>query len=156
MSREYGFVTEWELNASRDRVWRAVATGPAENLTPWWRGVTLSVGPAGLIEGAVAQLSVVSPVGYTLRERLVVAVVEAPKLLVATSAGDLVGEGRVELMPVDGNHTRVRVTWCVVATRRWMVVSAWFLDPLFRWAHRRVMARGLVGLRQLVANTDDE
>ncbi len=64
--------------------------------------------------------------------------VERPERLHSIVSGDLEGTGTYHLTPDDGTTT-VRFDWQVTTTKRWMNLLAPLAQPVFVWAHDRVM-----------------
>ncbi|HTP46075.1 MAG TPA: SRPBCC family protein [Casimicrobiaceae bacterium] len=144
--REYALVTHWHLRAPIDRVWDAIYG--VEDWPRWWRFVeavvALQKGDANGV-GAVRRFTWTSRLPYALTFEMRSSVVERPTFMEGTASGELTGLGRWRLAP-EGESTRVRYEWTVVATKSWMNLLAPLLAPAFRWNHGQVMAEGGRGL----------
>jgi uncharacterized protein YndB with AHSA1/START domain len=88
--------------------------------------------------GAVLEATVRGRLPYALVFRVRITEVEAPRLLVLTSVGDLEGTGRGTLAEEAG-VTTVRFEWRVTTTKAWMNALAPAARPAFGWNHHRVM-----------------
>lgn len=115
---------------------------------PWWPAVRVAEAPAALVAGARVVLSVRSPLGYRLRLGLTITEVSSGEALAADSDGDLRGTGRVRLTGDVTGPTELVITWTVIPTLRWMIITAPLLRPVFWAAHARVMRAGERGLRR--------
>ena len=149
-ARAYAFVSEWEADASAAQCWalleRALRPGPV----PWWPAVRVDAVPEPLAPGGNIALTVRSPVGYRLHVGLTLTAVSPPRALAATSGGDLVGRGSLDIADRPGG-ARLTWTWQVEVRRPWMRRASPVLRPVFEAAHRTVMRRGERGFARLLA-----
>lgn len=151
MPAAYSFVSEWRTPASPARCWGEVERMLlSDRGTSWWPAVGVDPRPASLAVGESLGLRVRSPLGYVLRVRLLLTGVEEGRMLSATSDGDLKGFGSLMIAErLDG--ARLTWEWRVTTQPRWMNATAFALAPLFRGAHRRVMAAGERGMLRALA-----
>ena len=112
----------------------------------WWRSVEVVRAPTDLAVGESLELSVRSPLAYRLHPRLTITDLVPGRRIRVSSAGDLAGSGRVDLVG-ESDGTSITIRWDVATERAWMNASAFLLRPAFTWAHSRVMAEGERGLR---------
>lgn len=144
---DYRFVSQWAIPATTAQCWEAVERDLTGRGTPWWPAVTVEQPPAVLAPGESFVLAVRSPLGYRLRVRLTITLVEKGARIAVESAGDLRGTGEVVVAAAPAG-TDVTIAWAVSPTVRWMRATAFALRPAFVWAHTRVMAAGERGMRR--------
>jgi uncharacterized protein YndB with AHSA1/START domain len=155
-SREYLFVDEWDVAASPDAVFVAIAD--ADSYPAWWRPVYIDVhagGPPAV--GTVSRQHFKGRLPYHLRTSSRIVRYEPPHALAAEVDGDLRGHGLWTLTPT-ARGTHVRFDWRVHADRRLLRVLTPVLRPLFRWNHAWAIARAQEGLepyaRRVEASTE--
>ena len=143
---QFQLVSDWHIDAPIDLVWEALkATGEWPR---WWRYVkSVQELHAGDADGlhAVRHIAWSSRLPYGVAFDVEVVELRRPRLLRGRARGQLDGVGTWELTP-DGGTTRVRYTWCVDLTTRWMRLIAPVAAPVFRWNHDGVMRAGAEGL----------
>ena len=142
--RPYLFVDEWDVAASPDAVFEAIADSRTYPL--WWRSVYLEVdadGPARL--GSAARHHFKGHLPYHLHTRSTVVEIDPPRRVVAEVDGDLRGRGAWTLTP-NRQGTHVRFDWQVYADRKLLRVLTPVLRPVFRWNHNWAIARAMAGL----------
>ena len=136
---QFQLVSHWHLAAPIDAVWEAIKA--TEQWPRWWPYVKrvdeLKRGDADGV-GAVRHMTWSSRLPYGVAFDIEVIESRRPRLLSARARGQLNGQGTWELTP-DGDTTRVRYTWCVDLTTRWMRFMAPIAAPVFRWNHDAVM-----------------
>lgn len=150
MARQYEFVTGWRLDAPVTTCW-AYLTAPDQSWREWWpalREIEVTRTP-GLV-GSTADCVWRSPIGHPLRFTLRLRSAVPNQQVQLASTGDLVGHGVIDFAGRSGG-TDVTVTWSVDTARRWMLVAAPVLRPLFRWSHHVVMRQGRRGLNRALA-----
>jgi len=143
---QFQLLSHWHVAAPVEAVWEALkATGEWPR---WWRYVKsvqeLHAGDADGL-GAVRHIAWSSRLPYGVAFDVEVVELQRPRLMRGVARGQLQGVGLWELDP-DGATTRVRYTWCVDLTRRWMRLVAPLAAPVFRWNHNGVMRAGAQGL----------
>lgn len=143
----YAFTSRWVIDADPARCWGEIERMLRPGAVTGWPGVRVVQAPRAVRAGESIRLAVRSPLGYRLRVDLALGEVDAPRVLAARSAGDLRGEGRVELHP-RGAATEVRFTWNVETTLVWMNRAAPVLRPVFAAAHAVVMRAGERAMRR--------
>jgi uncharacterized protein YndB with AHSA1/START domain len=146
----YEYVSDWHLDAPVEAVWRSLVD--VETWPTWWRFVrsvqTLRAGQRdGNAEGlgAIRRIAWGSrlPYGFTLEVEAIES--QRHRRLAGHATGGLEGTGTWELQP-EGSTTRVRYTWKLALSTRWMRMAAPLMAPVFRWNHEGVMHGGAVGL----------
>jgi mannose-6-phosphate isomerase-like protein (cupin superfamily)/uncharacterized protein YndB with AHSA1/START domain len=143
-SREYLFVDEWEVAASPEATFDALAD--ARTYPEWWRPVYLDVdaeGPPAL--GVESRQHFKGRLPYHLRTRSRIVRFEPPRAIAAEVDGDLRGHGLWTLTPASAG-THVRFDWRVHADRRLLRLLTPLLRPAFRWNHNWAIARAVEGL----------
>ena len=146
MAPRYHLTTSVHLQAARGQVWATLADIGA--WPTWWRwarriDVLQSPGPDGV--GGVYRTTIATRLGYGFTYAAEVVEVEAPRMILAHSTGDLEGWG-LFLLHEASTGTHVDFTWLVETHRRWMNAVAPMARPLFVWNHDRLMqdfGRGL-------------
>ena len=149
MRHDYAFVSRWHVVASPDRCWAVLEESLRTGVVHWWPAVrfeqvTADAGTA-LAPGDTIRLVVRSPIGYRLRITLALTEVIAGRAIAATSAGDLAGRGRLDLVSA-GTGSELTWSWQVEVRKRWMRAVGPVVRPAFEAAHRAVMSRGERGL----------
>lgn len=143
---EYRFVTTWRLTAPIEEVWGAIYH--TERWPSWWKNVErvieLEPGEASGT-GSRHRLIWATQLPYKLVFDAQVTRVEPPFTLEIAASGELEGTGLWQLAR-ESEGTRVRYTWHVRTTKRWMNLLAPLARPLFKWNHDAVMRRGGEGL----------
>ena len=143
-AKPYLFVDEWDVAASPDAVFEAIADSRTYPL--WWRPVYLEVGADGPARlGAAARHHFKGRLPYHLHTRSVVVEIDPPRHVVAEVDGDLRGRGAWTLTP-NAQGTHVRFDWQVYADRKLLRVLTPVLRPVFRWNHDWAIARAMAGL----------
>jgi len=147
MGAAYSFVSRWRVPVPPQRCWSEIERQLRPGAVPtWWRGVSVARAPARLAVGESLDLSVRSPLAYRLQPRLTITDLVPGRRIGVSSAGDLAGSGRVDLVG-ESDGTSITIHWDVATERAWMNATAFLLRPAFAWAHARVMAEGESGLR---------
>ncbi len=142
--RPYLFVDEWDVAASPESVFEAIAD--SRSYPRWWRPVYLDVqaaGPAAL--GTSARHHFKGRLPYHLHTRSTIVEIDPPRRVVADVDGDLRGRGTWTLTPT-ATGTHVRFDWQVHADRALLRVLTPVLRPVFRWNHNWAIARAMEGL----------
>lgn len=147
---DYTFVTDWQVDASRERVWDALLD--ARRWPDWWRGfrsveVLDPGGESGV--GVVLRQQWRSLVPYTLTLDLEILAVERRRRLVGRVSGDLEGRATWTLHEQDG-ETVVRFLMEVRPARAWMRLPVPFADRVIAANYAAIMRRGGRGLSRLV------
>jgi len=141
-------LTDWALDAPRDRVWDALMR--PQDWPLWWRAVErvelLTEGDANGV-GAVRRFTWRTALPYTLTFDMRTTRVEPKTIIEGRAVGELDGVGRWTLSE-DGAGTKVRYEWSVAVTQPWMRMLAPVLRPVFAWNHGVVMRWGYDGLRR--------
>jgi quercetin dioxygenase-like cupin family protein len=143
-SREYVFVDEWDVAASAEATFDAIADG--RTYPDWWRPVYIDVdaeGPPAI--GQVSSQHFKGRLPYELRTRSRIVELERPSVVAAEVEGDLTGYGKWTLTPT-ASGTHVRFDWRVYADRPLLRVLTPVLRPAFRWNHNWAIARAIDGL----------
>jgi hypothetical protein len=143
-SREYVFVDEWDVAASPEATFDAIAD--AGTYPDWWRPVYLDVQAEGLpAVGQVSRQHFKGRLPYELRTRSRIVELERPSVVAAEVEGDLRGYGKWTLTPTPSG-THVRFDWRVYADRPLLRLLTPVLRPAFRWNHNWAIARAIDGL----------
>jgi uncharacterized protein YndB with AHSA1/START domain len=143
---QFQLVSHWHIAAPIEKVWAALKA--TEQWPSWWRYVKsvreIDPGDAeGL--GAIRHIAWSSRLPYGVAFDVEVVDMQRPRFMRGRARGELDGVGTWELTS-DGDTTRVRYTWCVDLTTRWMRLMAPIAAPVFRWNHNGVMRAGAEGL----------
>jgi len=117
-----------------------------DGVVPWWPGVRLEPAPTEPVAGTTLLLVVRSPLGYRLRTKLRLTLVDGGREVAARATGDLQGSGSITVRAVPGGSI-LTFRWEVQTERGWMNVLAPVMRPAFVAAHHRVMRHGERGLR---------
>ncbi|WP_081684160.1 alpha/beta fold hydrolase [Granulicoccus phenolivorans] len=146
-SAPFHLTTRWWLAQPAARVWEVFTD--VEQWPQWWPGVEEAViltRGDELGVGTAIALRVHRPVLPDLRLQLTLTRAQPPHRAHAEVTGDLRGHGDWSAVD-EAAGCRIELVWCVVTRSR--------LTRLLRrpsgWAHRRVMDRGLAGLRARLA-----
>jgi len=170
----YDLHTRWDLPASADRVW-AVIADRRMSWPDWWPGCTADGPPTatpspegtagapgghaprpGSLAGRSAGLAFHAGPGYVLHLTIRPTSEQPGRFIEFDAEGDLCGHGRVALVPVAADRTRVHIQCTVAPTPRWMVLLSPVAAPLFAGLHGRMMRRGEQGLRRILAAREAE
>jgi len=151
----YEFVTNWQFNAPRERVWSLIFD--PERWPEWWRGVErvekFEAGDANHI-GAIHRYTWKSKLPYRLIFEMVTTRVEPCSLLEGRAIGELQGTGRWQFSSEgNGAITDVRYDWKVETTKAWMNIIAPITRPFFSWNHNVIMDWGKEGLAKRLSET---
>ena len=150
MSKQYSFVTTWQVGADVKTVWQAIIE--VDRWPEWWPSVKNVMAVERGDEhgvGTVYRSTWRGKLPYRLSFNMKISRVEQYRLIEGVAGGELEGSGVCQLIP-EGDTTRIRYEWVVVTTKWWMNRLAPVLRPIFRWNHDQVMTAGGEGLaRQL-------
>jgi uncharacterized protein YndB with AHSA1/START domain len=128
-------------------VWAALTA--TERYPTWWRWLREFDG-TDVSPGAVWRCAVRSPLGYTVRFRVTLDLVEAPTRVRASVSGDIDGTAAITLTPApQGAGTELRITSHLVAVRPLLRRLTGLTPAIARWGHDRVMASGIESFRAL-------
>ena len=142
--RPYAFTDEWDVAASPDAVFEALADGDSYPL--WWRPVYLSVESGGApAVGTQSAQHFQGRLPYHLHTRSTITRYEPPAVLEADVVGDLRGRGLWTLTETAGG-THVRFDWTVHADRPLLRALTPLLRPALRANHAWAIARAIEGL----------
>ena len=110
-----------------------------DSFAEWWRWLRdFRHEGGGLRTGAVLSGTVVPPLPYRMRVRVVLDDCVAPSRIDATVLGDLEGHAHLRLEPLD-RGTQATVSWTIEMRQRPMRLAALVAHPLLRWGHDRVV-----------------
>ena len=143
-SREYVFVDEWDVAASREAVFDVLVD--ARTYPQWWRPVYIDVQAEG--EPAVGKVSRQHFKGrlpYHLHTRSTIVRLERPHVIEGDVDGDLRGRG-VWTLTETARGTHVRFDWRVYADRRLLRLLTPVLRPALRANHAWAISRAIEGL----------
>lgn len=149
---EFRLVSEWGIDAPRERVWAALRS--PKDWPGWWRYVArvdeLDRGYSNGV-GARHRFHWTSRLPYAIDIEMHTVEMRERERIRAEASGDLQGEGLWELCDTP-TGTVARYTWRVVLDKAWMRALAPLLRPVFAWNHNAVMAAGEEGLRRWLAS----
>ena len=129
MGAAYSFVSRWQVPAPPQRCWAEIERRLRPGAGPtWWSSVSVTRAPARLAVGESIELSVRSPLAYRLQPRLTITDLVPGRAIEVSSAGDLAGSGRVDLVG-DSDGTVITIHWDVATERAWMNATAFLLRP---------------------------
>jgi uncharacterized protein YndB with AHSA1/START domain len=145
--KHFKLVTEWNLDASIERVWPLLTR--VEEWPLWWRAVRqvelLQKGDANGV-GAVHRMTWKTALPYQLTFDMCMTRIEPMSVIEGRASGELDGVGLWTLRP-HGAGTHVRYDWNVEVTKPWMRTLAPILRPVFAWNHKVVMGWGEEDIR---------
>ena len=145
MASEYVFVDEWEVEASQDAVWKALAD--ARTYPDWWKPVYIEVeGDCDPAVGCETRHLFKGKLPYKLKTTSRVTAADRPNSFETRVDGDLSGSGRWTLTPRDGK-VHIRFDWIVFADRPLLRYLTPILRPVFRWNHNWSVQRARAGLQ---------
>jgi len=152
LSRPYVFVDEWDVAASPESVFDALAD--ATSYPQWWRPVYIDVtadGPARV--GTTAMQHFKGRLPYHLHTRSRITKFDPPRTVTAEVDGDLRGRGVWTLTPT-ATGTHVRFDWQVNADRKLLRILTPVLRPALRANHNWAIARAIEGLEPYARSAD--
>jgi uncharacterized protein YndB with AHSA1/START domain len=144
MAAEYIFIDEWDVAASIEGVFNALAD--PRTYPDWWKPVYIdvqAVGPPTV--GAVSQQHFKGRLPYELRQTSTIVRFDPPREFEIDVTGDLRGHGTWTLTPSDG-VVHVRFDWRVTADRALLRLLSPLARPFFRWNHNWAIKRAMEGL----------
>ena len=149
-SKDYEFVTIWQLEAPIEEIWEEISH--PKRWPGWWKGVEsvteLRPGDENGV-GSLHRCVWKSRLPYELAFDIQTTRVESPVAVEGVARGELEGTGRWRLSYKDG-ITTVRYTWKVRTTKPWMNLLAPLARPIFEWNHDVIMRQGGEGLARLL------
>jgi uncharacterized protein YndB with AHSA1/START domain len=144
MANEYVFVDEWDVDASQEAVFEALAD--AGTYPEWWSPTykqCTTDGPP--MVGRVSHHRFGAKLPYTLKTTSTIVAMDRPHSFEVEVTGDLRGHGTWTLTPRDGK-VHVRFDWRVFADRPLLRYLTPLLRPLFRWNHNEAIKSAQRGL----------
>jgi uncharacterized protein YndB with AHSA1/START domain len=142
---EYVFVDEWDVDAPREAVFRALAD--ASTYPEWWTPVYISVTTDGPPElGRVSQTEFKGRLPYHLKTRSEITSYAPPDQFAVEVVGDLTGRGVWTLSDRGDGRVHVHFDWRVIADRALLRYLTPVLRPLFRHNHNWSIERAIEGL----------
>lgn len=145
---QFTLVTDWHFTSPIERVWALIED--VEHWPDWWRAVKrVEIVRSGDADGvgAVRRITWATALPYTLTFDAEVTRIERLDCIEGRAVGELDGTG-VWTFHSEPEGTHARYVWRVNVTKRWMVLLAPILSPLFTWNHNKVMCWGLEGARR--------
>ena len=144
MASEYVFVDEWDVAASQERVFEALAD--ARTYPEWWTPIYKEVESDGPPEvGRVSRQRFGAKLPYTLTTTSKIVRLDPPCSFEVDVEGDLRGHGTWTLTPRDG-VVHVRFDWRVFADRALLRLLTPVLRPVFRWNHNEAIKAAMRSL----------
>jgi len=113
----------------------------------WWRWLRDFHHGQGLRPGSVLHGTVVPPLPYRMRLRVVLEECVPPSRIDAAVHGDLEGDAHLVLEPF-GSGTQATVSWTFEMKQPSMTLAALVAHPLLRWGHDRVVDATASGFRR--------
>jgi uncharacterized protein YndB with AHSA1/START domain len=148
----YRFVTRWHVAAPCEDV--SDALEDTDHISRWWPSVyrECTILERGGTHGLGRRVAVTTKgfLPYLIRWRFTVVEECYPYGSRIVADGDLEGEGRWTLRPVD-DGTDVTYEWTVRANHAFIRRYSWLLRPVFSLNHAWTMRQGLRGLRRELA-----
>ncbi len=157
MRDRFVLISRWHLDCAIEAAWQCI--GEVRRWPEWWPNVTavrvddesehktLSSMPR---VGDAARIDWKTRLGYGFRLRVVTTRVLPPFELEGTAEGDLIGQGLWVLEPQGSNGVVITYRWDLHLNRRWMLVAAPLLRPVFAWNHFAVMHAGTRAMAQRI------
>ncbi len=150
MTKEFRFVTEWQITAPLTEVCNAITH--CLDWPLWWEGVEevkqLSAGDHNGI-GSVHHFVWKGRIPYRFSFDMLVTNYTPLVFLEGQASGEIIGTGRWDFSRRD-DATIVRYQWQVRTNRLWMNLIAPIAAPIFRWNHHQVMKQGASGIANLL------
>lgn len=143
----FAFDDSWTFSVSPQEVWELVER---TDLYPRWWPQLVRFSSEGVRADARTRARVRGPLWYALDVDVRVLCADAPYRLEADVRGDLSGRAALELSE-HGGGTRVRLVFHVDLRHRWLRHLAGPGRPLLRWAHNRVIDRGVRSFRDVAS-----
>jgi uncharacterized protein YndB with AHSA1/START domain len=160
-SPHFHVITDWSLNAPRDKVWPVLIA--AEQWPSWWRALkrvelvadgdesgvgavrrmTWSTLPWSTLPLPSRRLEQALPLSLTLDMHITR--VEPMRRIEGEARGAVSGRARWDIWP-DGQRTRVRYDWIAEVMEPRLRQLAPLLRQVFVWQHNKIMASGFKGL----------
>jgi len=145
----YRFTTRWQVAARCEDV--SDALEDTDRISRWWPSVyrECTILERGGEHGLGRRVAVTTKgfLPYLIRWQFTVVEELYPYGSRIVATGDLEGEGRWTLRPVDGGSA-VTYEWTVRANHAFIRRFSWLLRPLFSLNHNWTMQQGLRGLRR--------
>jgi quercetin dioxygenase-like cupin family protein/uncharacterized protein YndB with AHSA1/START domain len=152
LSRPYVFVDEWDVAASPESVFDALAD--ATSYPQWWRPVYVDVNADGPPQiGTTSMQHFKGRLPYHLHTRSRITEFDPPRTVAAEVDGDLRGRGVWTLTPT-ASGTHVRFDWRVHADRKLLRLLTPVLRPALRSNHNWAIARAIEGLEPYARSAD--
>ncbi len=155
-SNDYHFVTEWKVEANREKVYRTLEK--AELLPEWWPSVYLKVtilepGDENGI-GKVVSLHTKGWLPYTLKWKFRVTNVEFPTGYSLEAWGDFVGTGVWTFEDVPNSKFCIATyDWRISAEKPLLKYLSFLFKPIFSANHHWAMRKGEQSLRVRLAQS---
>lgn len=135
--------------APAERVWTTVSQ--LDCFSTWWSWLRdFRVDGPGLEPGTVLRGTIVPPLPYRLRLRVVLDECVPPRHILASVHGDLEGVALVAFEG-EGDETRVVASWTLEMMQQPIRLAARFAHPLLRWGHDRIVEATADGFRRHLA-----
>lgn len=135
----FHFERTWNLDVSPEQFWETISrTDEYRTWWPWLRRFDAD----GMDEGAGWAVEIQSPLPYVLRMQLVLDEVVPCKHLATSVSGDLVGWAVLDVAATS-TGSAADIEWDLRPRSRALKVAALVAQPLLRWSHEWVLARGL-------------
>jgi hypothetical protein len=132
--------------APAERVWTAISQ--LDRYPTWWSWLRdFRVDGAGLERGALLRGTIVPPLPYRLRLRVVLDECVPARHILASVHGDLEGVALVAFEG-EGDKTRVIASWTLEMMQQPVRLAARFTHPLLRWGHDRIVDATADGFRR--------
>jgi hypothetical protein len=137
----FRFDRTWHFGVTPNELWATLAqTDRYQEWWPWLRDFSVAGDP--LSAGAAAHAVIQAPLPYQLRCTIHVDEAVPERILRTHVDGDLAGPARLELTPAD-DGTTARLEWALELQAPVLRSLAMVARPAMRWAHDRIVERGL-------------
>ena len=141
MASPFSFDGTWQFTVSPVELWTTLAqTHRYPEWWPWLR--SLDPREPELTAGAEARAVIQAPLPYQLRCAIRVEEVVQHQLLATTVSGDLAGPATLELRTT-AQGTEARLAWSLDLQAPVLRSLALVARPAMKWAHDRIVERGL-------------
>lgn len=141
----------WTFDLDADSLWGRMSD--LDRYRGWWPWLREFDADGGFGPGARWRCTVAPPLPYVVRFVIDLERVDEGRSVTASVSGDITGEARLDVEPVDGTHSRAHLVSHLAPSNPVLRGFARAAGPLVRWGHDWVIDQGR---RQFDSNGDRE